>query len=65
MSKLSQEIRIMTLYLQEDNGDRKKKQTHNKHLAGGKLLATVKVWWLECGLLMPNIFTVQFREVFK
>jgi hypothetical protein len=22
------------------------------------------LWWLECGLLVPNIFTVQFRQQF-
>jgi hypothetical protein len=63
MSKLRQEFRIVALYLQEGNGERKK-YTHKKHLAAGKLLAPVKVWWLECGLLMPNIYTVQFRQQF-
>jgi hypothetical protein len=54
---------MLSLYSQENNGERKKKK-HNKHLAAGKLLATVKVWWLECGLLIPNIYTVQFRQQF-
>jgi len=35
--------------------------TQKKQLAAGKLLAPVKVWWLECGLLMPKIYIFQFR----
>jgi hypothetical protein len=64
MSKLSQEVRIVSLNLQEDNGERKNIYAHKKQLAAGKFLAPVKVWWLECGLLMPNIFTVQFSQQF-
>jgi hypothetical protein len=64
MSKLRQEVGIVSLNLQEDNGERKNIYTHKKQLAAGKLLDPIKLWWLECGLLVPNIFTVQFRQQF-